>query len=145
MAPLCFCSHMHSFLLHRSVVVRHRCGAGPLVVVAGLIRVAWVASQDYCWRKGLPDDLVAYCNRHEQCEALALYPHGYSVSNRQKQCWASAFFKTGGNGSLDLATGLRLAPQAALLVKSSSWAHVPGFEAHPVREASGFCYHGVTA
>ena len=94
---------------------------------------AWVGVQEYCWRKGQPRDLVAYCDRQEHCDALALYPRGFSVSSRQKYCWSSAFFKSGGGRSLDLGGRLSLAPQAVLLVKKSKWAR--GFERAKVREA----------
>ena len=100
---------------------------------------ALVGVQEYCWRKGQPGDLVAYCDRHEQCDALALYPRGFSVSSRQRYCWSSAFFKTGSGRSLDLAARLTLAPQAVLLVKKLKWTPTPGFEPPQVREARATC------
>ena len=48
-------------------------------------------------------------------------PRVFAMKPRQKLCWASAFFKSGGNGSLDLAGQMTLAPQAVLLVKRSKW------------------------
>ena len=95
----------------------------------------WVGVQEYCYRNGQLGDLVAYCNRHKQCDALALYPRGFSVSSRQEKCWSSAFFRIGGGRSLDLAGRLTLAPQAVLLVKKLKWAPAPGFEPLEVREA----------
>ena len=94
--------------------------------------------QKYCWRKGSQEDLITYCNRHPQCDALELYPDGFSTTTRQL-CWTSAFFKFG-NGSLDLAARLTLAPQAVLLVKNSSWTPGPGSE-HQVRDTrtKGVC------
>ena len=88
--------------------------------------------QDYCWRKGSQEDLVTYCNRHPQCDALALYPDGFSLSTR-RVCWASAFFKSGNGTRLDLAGAQTLAPQAVLLVKNTSWTPGPGSE-HEVRD-----------
>ena len=78
-----------------------------------------VCVQDFCWRKGLQDHLITYCNKNESCDALALYPNGFSENKRQKLCWPSAYFKTGSGGKLDLAGQLTLAPQAVLLVKKS--------------------------
>lgn len=92
-----------------------------------------VGVQEYCWRKGSQEDLVTYCNRHKQCDALELYSNGFSISSR-KLCWASAFFKSGGGQSLDLATQLTLAPQATLLVKKSKWTPGPGSKPPQVRD-----------
>ena len=96
---------------------------------------AWL--QDYCWRKGRPADLLAYCDVHAACDALALFPNGFSF-NQQPHCWPSAFFKRrdGGSlsrfgdrlqgGTLDLNRRLMLSPQAVLYVKCSAWNFAMG-------------------
>lgn len=93
--------------------------------------------QVYCWRKGRPADLLAYCDAHAECDALALFPNGFSF-NQQPHCWPSAFFKRrdGGSltrsgdglagGTLDLAGRLMVSPQAVLYVKCSAWRFAMG-------------------
>ena len=95
--------------------------------------------QGFCWRKGLQDHLIAYCTKNEPCDALALYPNGFSVNNRQKLCWPSAFFKTGSGGKLDLAGQLTLAPQAVLLVKKSKWTPTLGDKPDQVLKVCAMC------
>ena len=98
-------------------------------------------AQGYCWRKGVPSDLVAYCNRHEACDALTLFYNGFSLNPKYKKCWASAFFKTGGGQNLSLATKLTLSPQAVLYVKDKAWTPAPG--SNP--DAFGVRPHGLAA
>ncbi len=102
-------------------------------------RPAAARAQGYCWRKGAPSDLVAYCNRHEQCDALTLFYNGFSLNPRYSKCWASAFFKTGGGQNLSLATKLTLSPQAVLYVKDKAWTPAPGSnpDAFGVRPVAG--------
>ena len=78
-------------------------------------------AQEYCWRKGSPKDLVTYCTRHPQCDAMTLFYNGFSLNYNYSHCWPSAFFKTGGGQNLSLATTLTLSPQAVLYVKASAW------------------------
>ena len=91
--------------------------------------------QDYCWRKGRPEDLLAYCTAHAECDALTMFPSGFSLSEHP-HCWPSAFFKRrdGGRlthdrlegGTLDLAKRLTLSPQAVLYVKCYAWDFAMG-------------------
>lgn len=78
-------------------------------------------AQDYCWRKGRPNDLIAYCNMHKECNAVTLFANGFSLNPKYPHCWASAFFKTGNGQNLSLSTKLTLSPQAMLYVKGSAW------------------------
>ena len=70
---------------------------------------------------------------HEACDALVLYPSGFTKTEGDPVCWASAILKSGNGTSLDLAGPLTLAPQAVLLVNKSRWTPPHGFEPPKVR------------